>query len=85
MGQMGQQGKMGQTPHGGMPQMPSGAGMPDVSGLMKNMMPGAGGAGGTSMPDMSKMMQGMMPGAGGAGAAAGAAAQGTANGTQQKQ
>jgi len=49
---------------GKMGQMPGGAGMPDMSG----MMPGTGGAaGGASMPDMSKLMQGMM--SGGAGAA----------------
>ena len=64
-GQMGKMGKTGQMPTGGMPQMPGGAGMPDMSSLMKNMMPGAGGAGGAGTPDMSKLMQGMMPAAGG--------------------
>ena len=70
-GQMGQRGQMGQMPTGSMPQMPSGAGMPDMSKMMQGMMPGAGSAGGTGMPDMSKMMQGMMPAGAGAAPAAG--------------
>jgi hypothetical protein len=78
----GQTGQPGQMPPGGMPQMPGGAGMPDMSSMMQGMMPGGAGgaAGGAGMPDMSKMMQGMMPGG------AGAAPQGTAPaaGTTQK-
>ncbi len=67
-----QMSKIGQSA-GGSPQMPGGAGMPDMGKMMQGMMPGANGAGGgAGMPDMSKMMQGMMPGTNAAGTATGA-------------
>ncbi len=60
----GKGGQMGGK--GGMPQMPAGAGMPDMGAMMQGMMPGgaggAGGAAGGGMPDMSSLMKGMMPG-----------------------